>query len=95
MVKEENTAWAKKAIADPKFKAAQLKINALNVGKVFDQDINTGKVKFDTKLDALFLVVELSESPAEQIKKSPCASTTQDAQQVWLGVPHIDHRWHH
>ena len=71
MVKEENTAWAKTAIADPKFKAAQLKNNALNVGKVFDQDINTEKVNFDTKLYALFVVVERSESPTEQVKRVP------------------------
>ena len=39
--------------------------------KVFDQDINIEKVKFDTKLDALFLVVELPESPAEEVKRVP------------------------
>jgi hypothetical protein len=34
--KEENTETAKKAIVEPKPKAAQLKIKALNVGTVTD-----------------------------------------------------------
>ena len=71
MVKEDNTLREKKA--DTKLKVAQLQINALNVGKVLDQNINTEKVDFDTKLDAQIFLVEVPQSPADQVKEALCS----------------------